>query len=79
MGMPLTYASARRESTHTYSAHGSHPASGEPLVLSGCATCLGQLQAPLNSNREGLALANVLVDRSGVDILYFGPDDLWLP
>lgn len=53
---------------------------GETLVLSANATRLGRLDGDrdLNPNRAGLIVASVLADRSGVEIIYIGPDDLWL-
>jgi len=55
----------------------NHPMTGEPLVLSGDASRLGRLLAPLNPRREGLVRASVLEDGSRVLIFYVGPDDLW--
>jgi hypothetical protein len=56
----------------------SHPQTGDALVLSEGAELLGQLRAPLNPRRQGLARASVLEDRPGVLISYLGPDDLWV-
>lgn len=54
--------------------------SGQALALSASAMRLGRLDGDreLNPNRAGLALARVLEDRSGIEIRYTGPDDLWL-
>jgi hypothetical protein len=58
----------------------SDPESGDAFVLSANAIRLGRLESEhdLNPNRAGLVIASVLADRSGVDIRYTGPDDLWL-
>jgi superfamily II DNA/RNA helicase len=55
----------------------SHPESGAALVLSESAELLGQLRAPLNPLRKGLARVSVLEHRPGVLISYLGPSDLW--
>jgi hypothetical protein len=58
----------------------SDPESGDALVLSANATRFGRLESDhdLNPDRAGLVIASVLADRSGVEIKYTGPDDLWL-
>jgi hypothetical protein len=49
-------------------------------VLPANAARLGRLENEhdLNPERAGLVIASVLADRSGVEIKYTGPDDLWL-
>lgn len=58
----------------------SDPESGDALVLSAGATRLGRLESAhdLNPDRAGLVTASVVADRSGAEIKYTGPDDLWL-
>jgi hypothetical protein len=58
----------------------SDPENGDALVLSANAVPLGRLENEhdLNPERAGLVIASVLADRSGVEIKYTGPDDLWL-
>jgi superfamily II DNA/RNA helicase len=58
----------------------SDPESEDALVLSAGAIRLGRLEGAhdLNPDRAGLVTASVLADRSGVEIKYTGPDDLWL-
>ncbi len=53
---------------------------GHALALSASAMRLGRLEGDreLNPNRAGLVFASVLEDRTGVEIRYMGPDDLWL-
>jgi superfamily II DNA/RNA helicase len=58
----------------------SHPDDRDALVLSANATRIGRLDTDreMNPERAGLVIASVLADRSGVEIKYTGPDDLWL-
>lgn len=51
---------------------------GQPATLSTCGLRLGVLQAPLNPNRRGLLRASVSPEADKVDLIYLGPDDLWL-
>lgn len=48
------------------------------VILSPDGDIIGDLQAPLNPKRRGLARAEVMAEPNKVMITYFGPDDLWL-
>lgn len=49
----------------------------EPLILSDRGERLGKLLHPVNPDREGIIDARVSESPGKIDILYFGPNDLW--
>lgn len=49
----------------------------ETLILSDRGERLGKLLHPVNPDREGIIDARVSEASEGIDIRYFGPDDLW--
>ncbi|KAF1037015.1 MAG: putative helicase HelY [Burkholderia lata] len=55
-----------------------HDWGGQRCVLSADGTLLGSLPALLNPARAGLIRANVSQDVSKIDIIYVGPDDLFV-
>ena len=50
---------------------------GRSLVLAADALPLGTLRTPVSPLHRGLIRATVSSEADGVDLLYFGPDDLW--
>jgi len=51
---------------------------GQRLVATADGAVLGELQAALNPAHSGLLRTQVSAEANKVDIVYFGPDDVWL-
>lgn len=51
---------------------------GQPLVLMPDGRPIGLLQHSLNQNRRGLVLAKIAQNVTQLDLVYLGPDDLWM-
>ncbi len=51
---------------------------GHPIVLSHDGLPIGALHAPLNPARRGVVRASVKADPGKIDLIYLGPDDLWV-
>lgn len=49
-----------------------------PVVLDATGSLLGELRAPLNAERKGVARASISDQPGKVLISYLGPDDLWV-